>query len=73
MPSRRREQSLVAKLSITLVRSGIGHREDQKRTLKALGLRRLNQTVVQNDSAAVRGMVNKVRHLVAVEAKGETE
>jgi large subunit ribosomal protein L30 len=60
----------VARLSIRLVKSGIGYSEDQKKTLKALGLRRLNETVIQNDSAAVRGMVNKVRHLVTVEAKG---
>jgi large subunit ribosomal protein L30 len=56
-----------------LVKSGIGYKEDQKRTLKALGLRRMHQTVVHNDSAAVRGMINKVRHLVTVEAKGEAE
>lgn len=61
------------RLSITLVRSSIGCREDQKRTLKALGLRRMNRTVVHNDSPALRGMVNKVRHLVTVEAKGEAE
>ena len=64
---------MVAKLSVTLVRSGIGHKEDQKKTLRALGLRRLNQTVVHNDSAALRGMINKVRHLVTVEAKCEGE
>jgi large subunit ribosomal protein L30 len=63
----------VVKLSIKQVKSGIGYGEDQKRTLKALGLRRLNQTVVQDDSASVRGMVNKVRHLVTVEAQGEAE
>ncbi len=64
---------MVAKLSITLVKSGIGYTEDQKNTLKALGLRRMHQTVVQNDSAAVRGMVNKVRHLVTVEAQVEAK
>ena len=63
----------MVKLSIKQVKSGIGYGEDQKRTLKALGLRRLNQTVVQDDSASVRGMVNKVRHLVTVEAQGEAE
>ena len=60
----------MARLSIKLVKSGIGYSEDQKKTLKALGLRRLNQTVAHDDSASVRGMVNKVRHLVTVEAKG---
>lgn len=68
-----KERSSVAKLSVTLVKSGIGYKEDQKRTLKALGLRRMHQTVVHNDSAAVRGMITKVRHLVTVEAKGEAE
>jgi large subunit ribosomal protein L30 len=63
----------VIKLSIKLVKSGIGYGEDQKQTLRALGLRRLNQTVVMPDSWAVRGMINKVRHLVTVEASGETE
>ncbi len=63
----------VAKLAITLIKSGIGYGEDQKRTLKALGLHKLQQTVVQEDSAAIRGMINKVRHLVTVEAQGETK
>jgi len=57
----------VAKIRITLVKSGIGHGEDQKRTLKALGLKRLNNSVIQEDSAPVRGMIIKVRHLVQVE------
>jgi len=57
----------VARLRITLVKSGIGYAEVQKRTLKALGLHRLNQSVVHDDSYAVRGMINKVRHLVKVE------
>ena len=59
----------MTKLNITLVKSGIGYAEDQKRTLKALGLRRMNQVVCQEDSASIRGMVNKVRHLVKVEEK----
>lgn len=54
-------------LNITLVKSGIGYRIDQKRTLKALGLRRLNQSVTHTDSGSIRGMINKVRHLVKVE------
>jgi len=62
----------VVKLRITWVKSGIGYREDQKKTLKALGFRRLNQSVVHEDSASLRGMVNKVRHLVKVEAEGDT-
>ena len=58
----------MAKLQITLIRSGIGHKEDQKRTLKALGLHRLNQSVVHNDTDPIRGMIMKVKHLVHVEA-----
>ena len=58
----------MAKLRVTLVKSGIGYAEDQKKTLKALGLGRLNQSVVHEDSASLRGMVIKVRHLVKVEA-----
>ena len=64
----------MAKLHITWVKSGIGYAEVQKRTLKALGLRRLNHSVTHNDSAAVRGMIKKVKHLVKVEAaSGDTE
>ena len=57
----------MAKLRITWVKSGIGYAEAQKRTLKALGFRRLKQTVTQDDCPSVRGMINKVRHLVKVE------
>jgi len=57
----------VANLRITWVKSGIGYAEDQKKTLKSLGLRRLNQSVVHKDSAPVRGMLNKVKHLIKVE------
>ena len=63
----------MVRLTIKQVKSGIGYSEDQKRTLKALGLRRMGQAVVHEDSAAVRGMVNKVRHLVTVEASGEAK
>jgi large subunit ribosomal protein L30 len=57
----------VAKLRITRVKSGIGYAEIQKRTLKALGLRRLNQSVIHNDCASIRGMIHKVKHLIKVE------
>ncbi len=57
----------MAKLRITWVKSGIGYNEVQKRTLKSLGLKRLNQSVIQNDLRSVRGMINKVKHLVKVE------
>ncbi len=57
----------MAKLRITWVKSGIGYTEIQKKTLKALGFHRLNQSVVQQDRASTRGMINQVRHLVKVE------
>ena len=57
----------MAKLRITWVKSGIGYAKVQKKTLKALGFRRLNQSVTHTDSGSIRGMINKVRHLVKVE------
>jgi len=55
------------KLKITLVKSTIGALEDQKATVKALGLKKTNSTVEQPDNACTRGMLFKVRHLVKVE------
>jgi large subunit ribosomal protein L30 len=64
----------VSKLRITWVKSGIGYEESQKRTLATLGFHRLNQSVVHEDSSSIRGMINKVRHLVKVEAdSGQTK
>lgn len=57
----------VSRLRITWVRSAIGFAPDQRATVRALGLRRLHQTVEKVDSPAIRGMVTKVRHLVRVE------
>jgi large subunit ribosomal protein L30 len=57
----------VANLRITWIKSGIGYAEDQRKTLKALGLKRLNQSIVHEDSPSLRGMIIKVRHLVKVE------
>jgi large subunit ribosomal protein L30 len=54
-------------LRITLVRSPIGYSQRQKRTVRALGLHRLHQTVQKADSPALRGMVSSVRHLLRVE------
>jgi large subunit ribosomal protein L30 len=56
-----------ARIKITWTKSSIGYSKDQKMTIKALGLRRLNQSVVREDSPALRGMVLKVRHLVSLE------
>jgi large subunit ribosomal protein L30 len=55
------------KLKITQKRSTIGRLVKQKGTMRALGIRKVGQTVVHEDCAAIRGMVGKVRHLVAVE------
>jgi large subunit ribosomal protein L30 len=57
----------VAKLRITWVKSGIGYNEVQRRTLKALGFHRLNQSVTHDDCSSIRGMISKVSHLVKVE------
>ncbi|GAE35348.1 50S ribosomal protein L30 [Halalkalibacter kiskunsagensis] len=57
---------MAKKLEITLTRSLIGRPEDQRVTVNTLGLRKMHQTVVQQDNAAIRGMVNKVSHLLTV-------
>lgn len=54
-------------LRITQIRSGIGRPQVHRRTLQALGFRRHQQTVVQEDHPSIRGMIAQVRHLVAVE------
>jgi len=57
---------LADKVRITWKKSAIGYKVDQKRTIEALGLRRLGHSVEQPDNRAVRGMIMKVRHLVEV-------
>jgi large subunit ribosomal protein L30 len=54
-------------LRVTLVKSPIGFPEPQKRTVKALGLNRMHQTVEHEDSPALRGMLNTVIHLLQIE------
>lgn len=54
-------------IRVTLVRSPIGYTKDQKATVRALGLRRMHQTVVQRDNPAVRGMIQKIIHLLQIE------
>ncbi|MBM3144276.1 MAG: 50S ribosomal protein L30 [Chloroflexi bacterium] len=54
-------------LRITLIKSPIGYSERQKDTVRALGLRRINHTVEQKDTPVIRGMIDKVSHLVRVE------
>jgi len=55
------------KLQVTYTKSAIGYKKDQKGTIRALGLRKLNQTVEHEDTAVIRGMIQKVQHLVTVE------
>lgn len=54
-------------IRVTLVRSPIGYTKDQKETVLALGLRRLHQTIEHKDTPALRGMLNKVIHLLKIE------
>jgi large subunit ribosomal protein L30 len=58
----------MSRLKITWTRSGIGRPQSQRRTIRSLGLRRLHHSVIHGDTPSIRGMVNKVQHLVAVEA-----
>jgi len=62
---------MVAKLRITWKKSATGYPKDQGRTIRALGLRRLGQTVEHSDSRVTRGMILKVRHLVEVQEVAE--
>ncbi len=59
----------MAKIRITKVKSAINRTLRQKRTLEALGLRKIGQVVEHDDSLNILGMVNKVKHLVSVETK----
>ena len=54
-------------LRITQIKSKIGFPEDQRATLRSLGLRKIRQQVIRPDNPAVRGMIHKVRHLITVE------
>jgi large subunit ribosomal protein L30 len=56
----------MAKLKITQKRSSIGRNQAQRRTLRALGLRKIGSTASHDDSPAVRGMIFKVKHLIEV-------
>jgi large subunit ribosomal protein L30 len=58
---------MTKKLKITQVRSTIGYRERTRRTIEALGLGKINRSVVQQDNSAIRGMLAQVSHLVKVE------
>lgn len=54
---------------ITQIKSGIGYRKKTKATLIALGLKKMNQTVEKKDTSSIRGMINKISHLLKVEEK----
>ncbi len=62
-----RKKAEAKKLRVTLVKSSIGYSERQKGTVRALGLRRLGDVVEKADTPVIRGMINKVSHLVEVE------
>jgi large subunit ribosomal protein L30 len=57
----------VSRLKITQVRSGIGKKENQRQTLRSLGLKRVHDVVVKENRPEIRGMVKTVTHLVTVE------
>ena len=55
------------RLKVTQIRSGIGGKQNQRETLRSLGLKRIHDVVVKEDRPEIRGMVNTVSHLVTVE------
>ena len=57
----------MKKLKITLIRSLIGYKQDQRATVRALGLGKIGTSVVQEDNPTIRGMIHKVEHMVKVE------
>jgi len=63
----------MKKLRITQVRSAIRRLQNQKDTIRSLGIRRLNQTVEHDDTPAIRGMIHRVSHLVRVEEAVEAK
>ncbi len=64
MPKKKETKKM---LKITLVKSAIGYSETHKATVRALGLRKMNQSVIQEDNPTIRGMLSKVNHLVVIE------
>jgi len=69
MPKNEKNEKTVF---VTLVRSPIGYTKDQKKTVLALGLRRMHQTIEHKDTPALRGMIRKVEHLVQIEEQGSS-
>lgn len=68
---KKKEESKKKMLRITLVKSAIGYSVRHKATVRALGLRKMNQSVVQEDNPTIRGMLSKVNHLVVIEEQVE--
>lgn len=62
----RKKEQKPGKLEITQVRSVSGRPEAQRRTLRALGLTKNQTSVIQNDTPAIRGMINKIPHMLSV-------
>ena len=58
---------MAGRLKVTQIRSGIGQKQNQRETLRSLGLKRLHDVVVKEDREEIRGMINTVTHLVTVE------
>ena len=61
------QKAASGQVRITLVRSAIGRPQDQKNSVKSLGLTKVNQSVIRNDDPSIRGICNKISHLVTVE------
>lgn len=61
----------MKRLKITLIRSKYGRKPDQREALKGLGLRKIGQSIIREDSPMIRGMIRKVAHLVKVEELNE--
>ena len=66
MDNKNEENKTMATIKVKQIKSKIGYPVDQKRTLEALGLRKIGQVVEKEDSPAIRGMVRKVHHLVTI-------
>lgn len=60
-------QAPVKQLKVTLIRSAIGYEKSQGDTVRALGLRKMHSTAIHKDIPSVRGMINKISHLLSVE------
>ncbi len=67
MTAKKTENAAGKKLKVTLVKSTIGSLDKHKKTVQALGLKKIRSSVVVNDNPAMRGMIHVVRHLVTVE------